>query len=117
MAQQQYYHVSNSPKRFVTKTKEDKNVFCTYQILGPEYSTPGALLLNLYFPAKGGYSLVWEGKLFYHLDGYTSKDGRKRVERFIVHPFYWAGCQLKTLKPHSLKDAISKFILTNVHVL
>ena len=81
--------------------KKGEKVFCK-----TETAPTGILVVDYYLP-RGKFSIIWDRTAFVQIgDIHESKDRRKDIVRYLVHPAYWMGATFKQPTYYTQQNAI-----------
>ena len=100
-------------KKYVARNRKTyEHVFCKY-----EFCPTGILKVEYYLP-KSGFSLKWDRKdeLVRISDLRVSKDGRKSIVTFFIHPRYWLGDTL-SMANYGVINGIECCLTDNIKLL
>ena len=97
-------------KKYVAHNRAGDKVFCKYEMF-----KTGILCVEYYLP-KGGFSVIWEGKLFRVADVRDSADGRKTIVTYHIHPGYWMFQDLKHMSYMTWFDAMNDCLFANINL-
>lgn len=81
--------------------KKGEKVFCK-----TETAPTGILVVDYYLP-RGKFGIIWDRTAFVQIvDIHESKDRRKDIVRYFIHPAYWMGPTFKQPTYFTQQDAI-----------
>ena len=100
-------------RKYVARNRKTyEHVFCKYELC-----PTGVLKVEYYLP-KNGFSLIWnrQGELTRISGLRTSKDGRKSIVTFFIHPRYWLGDTLSVAN-YGVVNGIECCLTDNIKLL
>ena len=81
--------------------KKGQRLFCK-----TETTCTGVLVVDFYLP-RGKFGIIWNNTAFVQIGGiHESKDKRKDVVRYLVHPAYWMGPTFEQPTYFTMQEAI-----------
>lgn len=88
-------------KKHYAFNKKGERVFCK-----TETTPTGILVVNYYLP-RGKFGIIWDRTALVQIGGIRgTKDGRKDIVIYFIHPSYWLGTTFEQPTYFTQQDAI-----------